>query len=468
MYHLSSKGKIKELLFQQSYSLEKTHTLYLYGLGGSDQFIIQGEVEKSIKIRIIPGGGKDKVIDLSKVKGQSKLSQIYQGKNEKDNITESSETSIKRPYHQAKYDYHNHHLDALLPILSVQYSGYSGLGISMDLKKTKQGFNKPDFAKIHHLKLKYYPKIFAYRAQYKYTFRHLIKDWDFMTKHMISDQLDKYPFFFGLGSNTSVDDDLQDEDYYRIDFDTYRAKVGLQKSFFFKSDIGIYLNYEYNEVAPLEDAPSLLNESTFSDLNGIGKNHSIDLESSYTLDFRDHQISSYQGSLLNLKHRLYYSLSTDQIGGNIDFNMSHYETIKVFFPITFIGRIGTINTYGNLAFYQKSILGSNTYLRGYDRNRFIGNHAAYFNLESRIQIDTWYNLLAPITYGVFGFYDQGSVWDDFKKISDKAVNWRRTIGIGIFAAPLSRDFTFSLSYALNDEKRGYFELGLGFDLDRDY
>ncbi len=468
IYPLSSKGKIKDQIYQQSYYLEKTKTIYIYGLGGQDEFVIRGEVDNSIKIRIIPGGGKDNITDLSQVKGSSKLSQIYQGKKEKDIISKSSETAVKRPFHQATYDYHNYHLDALLPFLSVQFSGYSGIGFSLDVKKTKQGFNKPDFAKIHHFKLKYYPKVNAYRAQYQYMFRHLIRDWDFKTKHLISDQLDKYPFFFGLGSNTTVNDELQDQNYYRIDFDTYRAKFGLEKDFLFKSDMGIFLNYEYNEVSSLDDSQSLLDDPVFNDLQGKGKNHSFDIESHLTLDFRDHQISSYQGSLLHLKHRLYYSFNNQKLGGHIDFNMSHYETIKILLPITFIGRIGSLNTYGSLPFYQRSILGSNTYLRGYDRNRFIGNHAAYLNLESRIQIDTWYNLLAPITYGIFGFYDQGTVWNDFSEFSDQAINWRTTIGLGIFAAPLSRDFTFSMSYARNDEKRGYFELGLGFDLDRDY
>jgi len=466
VHPISSKGKIKKPFCTKLVHKEHSDGIYLFGLGGDDIFEIKGEANESIKIRIIPGKGKDEIIDVSIVKGGAKLTQVYQDQKDKDIINTGTETLIKRPFHEAKYDYHAYKLDGTIPFLSFQYEGYSGLGIILDVKHTQQGFNKPGFAKSHHLKAKYFPKTDAYRLQYQFKFRHLLKDWDFNTKHILSDQFDKYPFFWGIGSNTSIDEDLEEENYYRIDFDTYRAKAGLEKEFFFKSLIGFYLNYEYNEVDKINDAPSILDELENEGLNGLGTSHSLDLESNLKLDFRDHKSSSQDGSLLNLTHRLYYSLSNKNWGGIVDFNMSHYHTFRLYLPITIVGRVGTLNSYGSLPFYQRSILGNNAYLRGYNRNRFVDNHAAYFNIETRLEIGTWYNLLAPITYGIFGFHEQGSVWDSFDELSNRENMWRNTLGIGVFAAPLSRDFTFTASYAFNDESLGFFALVLGFDLDK--
>jgi hypothetical protein len=464
--HLTSKGNVKETFYNREIAMDTTQTIYLYGLGGDDKFIVAGEVEKSIKLRIIPGKGKDEINDRSQIANSKNLTQIYQGSEEDDEITKGNETIIKRPYRTAHYEYSAYQLDGLLPFLSFEAGGFNGFGIIADVRQTKQGFNKPQFAKKHQYNIKYFPKIQAYRAEYEYTFRHFLKDWDFNTKHIISNQFDKYPQFLGLGTATVIDSELREQGFYRIDFKTYRARVGLEKPILFKSNLAFYLNYEVNDVGQINDEPNVLQLPEFQDLVGLGVNHSIDFQTSLKLDFRDHKASSHKGSLLNFGHRLYRSLTLGSWGGNVDLNLSHYETINIGTPLTLVGRAGTINSYGELPFYQQSILASNTYQRGYDRNRFVGEHAAFYNLEARLEIGTWYNLIVPVTFGVLGFFDQGAVWDDFAEINDTDFQWRETIGIGAFAAPLSRDFTFSMSYAFSDEDRNFFDLRFGFNLNK--
>ncbi len=463
VFHLSPKGKIKESVFSREYIYDQTKEIYIYALSGKDKIELTGTVEKSIKVRIIPGPKKDEIIDHSLVKDGRKLTQIYQSRNENDEVVSSSETIIKRPFQAAKYDYHRFKLDGLRPIPAFQSNGVNGPGFVMTIRRIRQGFNKPDYAHYYKVKGKYFPRVQAYRLDFKYKFRHFWRDWDFLAKTQFSNAFDNYTFFYGYGNDSSIENELEDQRFYNIDFTTYRFKSGLTKDFYEKSAISLLLNYEYTNVERGSDEANILMENEYTGLQGLSNSQSIDVEFDLSLDFRDNVTSTYVGSLLEVNHRLYYTLTdADLIGGRLDASFSHYETIKLGLPVTLIARFGSISSYGSLPFYNRSILGTHNYLRGFERNRFVGDHAGFLNIEARIKLGTYHNILAPIDFGIFGFNDSGSVWDSFDQFKEN--RWRQSKGIGVFAAPYNRDFTFSISYALNDEERPFWDIKLGFDL----
>ncbi len=468
MYHVTNKGNIKELLFSREFQYGDTEEIYLFGLDGKDQFDIEGESKESIKVRIIPGGKKDKVVDRSIVQNGGKLTQVYQNKNEHDDVASSNSTLVKFPYHNAEYDFYRFKLNSLVPIPGFQSGGANGAGYTMTVLRTIQGFNKPDFAHRYRFKAKYFPSVDGYRLDARYRFRHFYKDWDFFTSTLFSNSYDRFPFFYGLGNDSTIDKDLEEGDYYDIDLKTYRVKLGLSNDFWQTSEFSVLLDYEFNQILKDDDAlGSIFDEELYQD-GFLGRFHNLGVEFDLNLDFRDHQISTYQGSQFKINHRLLLLLNDnssndyDQLASVVKSQFSHYETFNIGLPLTMIGRIGSSNTIGQLPFFNQGILGNRNFLRAFERNRFIDQQVSYLNLEGRLKLGTWYNVLTPVEFGIFAFTDLGNAYSDFTEFKNN--QWRQSRGIGFFAAPYDRNFTISMSYGVNDEDRPFFDIRFGFDL----
>ncbi|NQU88327.1 MAG: metallophosphoesterase, partial [Mariniphaga sp.] len=88
------KGKEKEQLFHREFVFGETKEIRLYGLNDKDKFVVEGEGDKGIKIRIIGGSGNDSITDNSKVSGLSKKTIIYDRKDKKNSIQKGSETKL--------------------------------------------------------------------------------------------------------------------------------------------------------------------------------------------------------------------------------------------------------------------------------------------------------------------------------------------------------------------------------------
>ncbi len=462
MYDMGKHGKVKEKLFSREFVKGQTDEIYIYGLGGFDKVEIFGEVDKSIKVRIVPGDGKDEIIDHSTVAGKGKLSQVFLGKNEKDDVISSSETVIKRPHNRAEYDYHRFKLNGLIPFPGFRSGGANGQGYVMTLMRTRQGFNKPDFAHKYRIKFRYFPSIGAYRSNFDYTYRHLLQNWNFVTNWDLSNNSDRHPFFWGLGAQNEIDYTIQDQGYYDMDFEHYHGRIGLSQKIKAKSEWGFYVNSTYNDVnTEGQDVSQIFQENSFTNL--LGDLWTGGLEFDVRLDFRDNSISTRDGALFEFNNQFILGLSNSDIkGGKVELSLTEYQTYQVLRPITLLGRVGYVGTYGDLPFFQRAILGGRTFLRGYENNQFIDDQAMVLNLEARLELGTWYNLVVPITFGVFGFNDSGNVWSDKDGFLDN--KWSQSKGVGVYAAPYNRNFTFSGSWSRNDFGRDFYDIKLGFDL----
>ena len=85
----------------------------------------------------------------------------------------------------------------------------------------------------------------------------------------------------------------------------------------------------------------------------------------------------------------------------------------------------------NVPFLEQSILGGETTLRGYGRNRFIDNSFLLCNLEERIRLFRWEVFNVTADWEIAPFVDLGAVMESF----DRAVvnNFEFNPGIGIRA-----------------------------------
>jgi hypothetical protein len=82
-------------MYERTFNNKITREVRLFGLGDEDLFTIEGNVNKSIKFRVIGGFGNDKVVDKSKVKGLNKNTIVYDTKGG-ISIDGTSETKDQR------------------------------------------------------------------------------------------------------------------------------------------------------------------------------------------------------------------------------------------------------------------------------------------------------------------------------------------------------------------------------------
>ena len=64
VYKINKKGQIDKKTYDRTFIAEETEVVNLYGNADDDVFILSGEAQNPIKLRIIGGEGSDRVLYL--------------------------------------------------------------------------------------------------------------------------------------------------------------------------------------------------------------------------------------------------------------------------------------------------------------------------------------------------------------------------------------------------------------------
>lgn len=455
-----SSGEKGKLVYERRFRPEETKEVRLFGLAGRDEFYINGQSPQGPLLRIIGGKGVDQIEDRSEVKGPKHKTLVYDSRKQ-DVVEGDKEYRILRPAHQARYNNKAFEYNALTPIPKFRISSGNGFGAELTATYLNRGFNKPEFEQKYQAKLIYYPGIQAHRLDLRTWFRHVVGLHDLRLHLRYSSLYDKFPFFYGIGNNSVRDIDLFEDDFYRTDYNTLILNSSLEKRFLEKSRYRIGLQYEFNDISPINEDFTIFNQPELAQINGLGQQHLIGIVGHIDLDFRDHPTFSRYGTQLYLYNELFSNQSEGgDLFGKVEGYLAYYNTVKIGRPLTAALRGGFSQSYGESPFNHLSALGSNAHLRAYVRNRFLGNRSVYFNSELRLQAGTIRTPLFPIKWGLFGFWDTGRVWSN----EEESDRWHRGFGGGLFAAPLSENFNFIFTYGRSRDQESYFSVNVGFDL----
>lgn len=461
MYDEEGEEQLGRLLLDRIFDPLETKEIRLYGLGGKDIFKLRGKSDESILVRIIGGKGDDRIIDDSNVSGLKKLTKVYDTPF-RDSVQISSETKLLSPKKEAVYNPLGFAYNSLIPFPKFRVSSGNGFGVELELDFKRMGFNKPQYAHRHQFQFIYY-SIEAHRFDVKNRFRHILGLTDIEFHTRVAFDYDQFPFFYGFGNETVRDEELFEEDYYRLGFKTFRHSPYLIRDFWDQSHLRIGLDYQYNEVGmDEEEDASILDEVRYTSLNGLGSQHHLGVFAELDLDFRDHPGFTKKGAQFYLKaaHYKNYSRGREDFG-LIDAFIAYYHTLPVLDGLTFVGRVGGIQSYGNAPFYQRASLGSHNYLRSYVRNRFLGDQAVFVNTEARLHLGTINNVVVPLNYGVFGFWEAGRIWLDQE---EKDGDFRKSIGGGIYIAPFSEVYSIVLTTGKGEDEDLYYSIRLGLQI----
>lgn len=140
-----------------------------------------------------------------------------------------------------------------------------------------------------------------------------------------------------------------------------------------------------------------------------------------------------------------YAKATAEVCGRIfgsSADYRHYDAeVKGYVPLgdaryVSVGRIAYSQTLGNsVPFLEQSILGGETTLRGYGRNRFIDNSYLLLNIEERIRLFRWRIFNVNADWELAPFIDLGSVMASLDRAQPRDFEFNPGLGLRAVVRP---------------------------------
>ena len=186
----------------------------------------------------------------------------------------------------------------------------------------------------------------------------------------------------------------------------------------------------------IKKTPYIKDRFTKQDIPGLGgfTAHSPRLSVIYsTLDSKDIPTYGYYAK---------FSMENSFKGLGSETNYRHYEAeVKGYYPFDnsryiSVFRLMYNQTLGHdVPFLERSILGGETTLRGYGRNRFIDNSFLLCNLEQRIRLFRWEVFNVTADWEVALFMDMGAVMESLDKMNAHSFEVNPGIGFRAIVRP---------------------------------
>lgn len=464
----SEKGK---LLYERLFLAGETEEVRLYGFSGDDQFVITGDTNKQIKVRIIGGTGKD-AVEVSKDKGTF----VYDVKND---ISFSGSANIKdRTSTDPKindYNWKDFKYDRAVPLIYANYNIDDGIFLGGGFIKINQGFRKEPFKSKHVFLASYAANTTSFNFRYDGRFTGVIGKWngevdaDIKAPNYVNN-------FFGWGNESVFNENINDEpgiqvgkaiNYYRVRFQELRLDLKLSRKIGQTGFFKIGPSYQRLEIEDTEGKDRYVSDEYIpthplieNDRNYLG------LLTSWGIDKRNNSLLTTRGVYLEQNSRYMKGFDTDNFTSH-NATLSFYQAFKIPTIVTFAFRAGGGVNTGKYEFYQAQVLDGKTEIRGFRKTRFYGDKKLFFNNEVRLKLTSFQSYLFPAHMGILAFYDVGRVWykdpatkDDLTANDGKSNVWHQGFGGGIWFTPFNLTV---LSTEVGHSKEGtLFYVRLGF------
>lgn len=457
VFKLSGKGELREKYFDRTFNKEETKEIRLYGLGGDDEFIFNGEQKSGIKLLVSGGPGDDYYVDKSTGQAVSrKLVGVFETE-----IGNEYEVSRKTHLHLTDNpidNYYNYERDfkwnRYYPGYFFNYNNDEGLFIGGGPKILRNGFRKFP-AVTHYFRVNYAPQSGAANIRYSGKWFERVGQWD---AGLESAFLFPKSFrnFFGLGNETSLED--RNLKFYRAKLTRLEIVPSLTQHVNQSLSVTIGNRFSITEIDDNRDENNIvsLSELGFDD-------DTFDDQWFNTFFFKtrlsdiDNNTNPTQGYELSFGSDLNIGIkNTSKPFSRVQADLEMYFPISFSPQITLANRTGGIHTEGPFPFYEANTIGGTTNLRGFRGNRFSGRSAFYNNAEIRVELFDFYRYLLGGKLGVSAFFDTGRVW-----VNNEDSNiWHKGYGGGVW---LNVFDAFILNSTLGYSVEGYvLELKAGF------
>lgn len=440
----------EELQSSKLYSGLMTKEILLYGLDDDDEFIVEGNQKSSIRVKLL--GGLDN--DRYSVSNSKKVT-IYDYKSKPNNFENKGNTSLKLTdnYDINQYNYRNAKYNVFTTFMNFNFNPDDALAIGFNADYTVNDFIKNPYSQKHHFTANYFTGTKGYELAYRGLFPLLKSNWFYgvdtriTSSHYIRN-------FYGIGNET-----INPKEEFGNRFNNVRAKeflfspsINWNKN---ASTFSAKLNYEILKIDRTADRyislPNVVNENVFQSKQFGGADVSFNYEN------YDNKANPKLGMKFDV--RAVYNMNLE----NTDRNYTSLETGLGFLHYLTTNKRLVWSSYGKAKwllgdgyeFYQMATLGGNKDLRGFRFNRFYGKNSFYQTSDLRYEVGKIKNSILPLSYGFFGGFDVGRVWNP----NETSNKWHNSYGGGFWLNAVDA-ISANLSY-FSSSDGGRLVIGIG-------
>ena len=148
VWNRKNKGKKGDKLYDRTFVKGETKVIRLWGMDGKDEFVLDGEGKKGIKVRVIMGDGADELKDRSNVKGIGRKTLVYDRLDKANEVQKSKETRDLRTNKPEVNEYNRRefNFNRTGPLLNAGFNIDDGLFLGAGVTFRKYTFRRDPFA----------------------------------------------------------------------------------------------------------------------------------------------------------------------------------------------------------------------------------------------------------------------------------------------------------------------------------
>lgn len=449
------KGKKADVFHQKIYDRKHTKEIWIYGLDDDDEFVVSGQGNNYIKVRIVGGQNKDTydIQNGSKVivyDYKSKKS-VFKTNKGKKRLTDDYETNV--------YDHKKLKNNSRQFLPSIGGNPDDGLSIGGSHTYIANGFERNPFTYKQTISAGYFLATSGFQFSYDGEFANVVGK----ANLGISTSFTSPNFatnFFGFGNesvNPEPDNDNIDRDFNRVKL--RQLKFGT--SLIWKGELGslVKLSATY-EAIEVDRTANRFIELAFSAVDNVFSNQNfIGGELSYHYKNVDNEAFPTLGMEINVstgyKSNIDESTGFGYLKPSLSFDYPLVNSGRIVFATKFGGQI---NFGDDFEFYQGARLGARNGLRGYRFDRFIGKSSFYQSSDIRFNLTKLKTGLLPLTIGLYGGFDYGKVWAENLPTGD----WNTSVGGGLIFDAADMLSASIAVFSSDDSMRIAFGVGFGF------
>lgn len=455
MAKTTKEGEYRFDLHQRTYYPDETEEIRLYGLDGTDRFILNGTSRLPIRVYAVGGTGDDEYTDNTRDDSVNKH-WFVMDTNALWDVDPGAATIMKPGYlpEVIQYDERRYWTEAPFPIINMGANQEDGFVLGGGITYTSYVFHRLPFSTHHRISASVGMRSKAFTFDYDLTMNQRLGAWGFFFSGKARTQ-GNIENFYGYGSNTKRP--VNRAVYYETEIEDYNGDIGVLRQLGEGVELRLSSFIEHTDVN--EDAggfallpTSGVNPADFERLVHGGVSMSLQA------DLRDSMVYPHAGFRMRLEGRSRVGINSKASAFTTwSGDASWYWTPAVLSRSTFAMRTGATHVTGDFPYFRSATVGSTTGLRGWRRDRFSGHTAWYQNIELRQELFQFSTIAAVGRAGVLLHLDNGRVWSE---LEDEG-QWHQGVGGGVWAnlfgmAVLNVSGTFS-------EEETYIGFGLSLD-----
>ena len=444
-------GQQSDTLINRTFSLKDTKEIWIYGLGGSDHFTVQGDSGDMIFVRLIGGLGKD----VYALKNGRKV-KVYDYERKEDSIVVRNGGNFRftNVYNLNNYDLRKQIDRSQNLVSAIGYNPDDGFRAALQFEYRVDNFQRNPFSQKHILNAAYFTDINSFEVAYEGEIANIMNDLNLSFGGRFTSP--NYTMnYFGFGNETKNLQDSEGFDFNRVEVQRISANIGLLRNSNFGSFFKLQTTFDAFEVA---SAPFGF-IGTAKDVETDRHSYYGTIEGIYSYRSHDDARNPTIGMLFDLNAGATDQLDdTDKVYGFIKSRIGFYNSLVKNRKLVLRTNIRyQVNIGENYQFYQAASLGGDNGLRGFREQRFTGKSFLVGNADLRYSFPTFKIGLYPLQIGVFGGADLGRVW-----IKDGlSERWHNSYGGGLWFHGIGG---LNANFNMFHSKEGSrITFGLGFD-----